>query len=127
MFTLVGYYGNLIIPAICSIAAFVSAGMATISTLLEIVVRRIVAPFAIVDIYEEGLRSPGFRYIKKYLATVLKLLLIVIIATLLPVFTNIIAISSDDLLLSTVVLGVLYMSGGAAMSATDKIANDLVG
>ncbi len=124
---LIGYWGYIAIPAGASIVAFSSAGMATISVLLEIVLRRIVAPFAIVDIYEEGLRSPGFRYIKKYLATVLKLVLIVIIATVLPTFAATIAISSDDILLSTIVIGVLYMSGGAAMSATDKIANDLVG
>lgn len=63
----------LIIPWILSLLMCIVAQFIAFSILIELGVRKAFAPFAIVDIYSEGMRSPGMRYLKRYLATFLKI------------------------------------------------------
>lgn len=63
----------LIIPWILSLLMSVVAQFIAFSILIELGIRKAFAPFAIVDIYSEGMRSPGMRYLKRYLATFLKI------------------------------------------------------
>jgi hypothetical protein len=63
----------LIIPWILSLILQIGAQIISFSILIELGIRKAFAPFAIVDIYSEGMRSPGMRYLKKYLATFLKI------------------------------------------------------
>lgn len=63
----------LIIPWILSLLMCIVAQFIAFSILIELGVRKAFSPFAIVDIYSEGMRSPGMRYLKRYLATFLKI------------------------------------------------------
>lgn len=69
----------LIIPWILSLLMQVVAQMLAWTILIELGVRKAFAPFAIVDIYGEGMRSPGVRYLKKYIATFLKVAIALVI------------------------------------------------
>lgn len=69
----------LIIPWILSLLMCVVAQFIAFSILIELGVRKAFAPFAIVDIYSEGMRSPGVRYLKRYLATFLKIAICLIV------------------------------------------------
>lgn len=56
----------------CKLVNF-AAQLAIYQVFIEIGIRRIFTPLAIGDIYQEGLRSPGVRYLKKLLAAYLKI------------------------------------------------------
>lgn len=48
--------------------------------IIELGIRRIFCPIAVADIYKDGLRSPGFRYIKKLIACYFRFIIIPVIA-----------------------------------------------
>ncbi len=64
------------------------AGVYVYSILFEVAIRRFFSPLAAADIYQEGLRSPGVRYIKKYLACLLRLLAIILVADFTTLATS---------------------------------------
>ena len=63
---------NLIIPNILNFVQKILVRVASYSIIIELFVRRIFVPFAIADIGYEGMRSQGFRYMKKYLGVYFK-------------------------------------------------------
>lgn len=65
--------GMLVFPWVCSLLISVVAKFAIYQILFEIGIRKTFAPLAVADIYQEGLRSPGVRYLKRYLAVFIKL------------------------------------------------------
>ena len=69
----------LFLPWVLSIAVNLGAKLACYQVLIEIGIRRMFTPLAIGDIYQEGLRSPGVRYLKKLLAAFLKITIIVML------------------------------------------------
>ena len=71
---------SLIFPWILSCCIDIAAKFVIIQIMLEIIIRQMFAPLAIVDIYQEGLRSPGARYIKKFFATFIKLAICAFVA-----------------------------------------------
>lgn len=85
----------LIIPYLFSLAMSVAANFMAFSILLELGIRKIFASYQVMDVVEEGLRSPGVRYLKKYLAAFLKIAIALIVCLL----TNDLIISAvQDLL-----------------------------
>lgn len=86
--------GILIIPYVLSLLLQIGAYFAAFSLILEIGIRRLFMPFAIADIYGEGMRSPGMRYLKKYFAVFIKIAVCLAVAVL----TSILQESSIDLL-----------------------------
>jgi hypothetical protein len=83
---------SLVIPWMLSILIGIAAKFVVIQIMLEIAIRRAFAPLAVVDVYKEGLRSPGVRYFKKYFAAFVKLMICGFICMLLP---NIIAAAGN--------------------------------
>ena len=79
----------LFLPYIGSTAASVVAQFAAFSILFEICIRRVFTPFAISDIYGEGIRSPGVRYLKKYLATYMKVGICILVCAIGTAFVQI--------------------------------------
>ncbi len=63
----------LALPWVISFMGKMAGIMIVVSVMIETGVRRAFVPLAIGDIYAEGLRGPGVRYLKKLLACVLKL------------------------------------------------------
>lgn len=71
-----GYWLNctmkLLLPYIISLIGVLVAKLLLIQTCLELAIRKAIAPLAVAQIYKEGMRSPGARSIKKYVAANLK-------------------------------------------------------
>ena len=75
----IGYAIKTIIPAlICWIGNIVVIFIA-VSRLVEMTIRTVFCPFAVADCYQDGSRSNGIRYLKKFLALALQFALIVAI------------------------------------------------
>lgn len=72
-------FAILIIPWILTLLMSLVAKFMAFSILIELGIRRAFAPFAIVDIYSEGMRSPGMRYLKRYLAAFLKIVVALLV------------------------------------------------
>ncbi|MCR4923153.1 MAG: hypothetical protein K5931_04015, partial [Lachnospiraceae bacterium] len=70
---------QLILPFIISFVTQLVAVIMYLSICFEIFLTRFFVPFAITDIYQEGLRSPGFRYLKKFFGRYVRLATIFII------------------------------------------------
>lgn len=72
-FWLISSFFILAIPWVLSLGTQIVAQWIAFSLLIEIGIRKAFAPFAVCEIYGEGLRSPGVRYLKRFLATFLKI------------------------------------------------------
>lgn len=66
----------LIIPWAASFLCIVGGYLAGFSIIFDLLLRRIFTPIAIADIYGEGLRSPGTRYLKRYLSCFIKIAIV---------------------------------------------------
>jgi hypothetical protein len=83
----VGCFAKLVIPWIMAWLCDIAAKFVIIQLVVEIAIRRMFAPLAITDIYQEGIRSPGARYFKKFFAAFLKLAIAAFIGILMPQIT----------------------------------------
>ena len=63
----------LAVPWMLTQLIIVAAKFVVIQICLEIIIRKTFAPLAIADIYQEGLRSPGMRYLKRYFGAYFKM------------------------------------------------------
>lgn len=72
-------WAALLLPYILSLLLSLVAQFIVYSTILEIAIRKLFAPLAVADTYQDGMRSPGMRYFKKLFATILKLSAIMLI------------------------------------------------
>lgn len=131
MFWFVQCFAILSIPWLMSLLINIAAKFVIIQLLLELAIRRAFASLAITDIYKEGLRSPGMRYMKKYLAAFIKLMICAFIATLLP---NILIAASGDSFDSVAkafdyvfsLIAINFAAIGGMLKAGD-VANDIIG
>lgn len=69
---------TLLLPAALSMVATVLMYVTLFSIILEINIRRLFAPLAVVDIYGEGWRSMGARYLKKFFGCYLKIIIMIV-------------------------------------------------
>lgn len=124
----------LIIPWILSLLMCVVAQFIAFSILIELGVRKAFAPFAIIDIYSEGMRSPGMRYLKRYLATFLKIAVCLLVCYL---GIELMGISAEDNIASFDSLGdclqyifriiAINFTVLGVMAKAGEYANDVVG
>lgn len=63
----------LILPWVITKTMKILANFVAVQILFEVAIRKMFAPLAVADIYQEGMRSPGARYFKKFLACLLRL------------------------------------------------------
>ena len=102
--------------------------------MIELGVRKAFAPFAIIDIYSEGMRSPGMRYLKRYLATFLKIAVCLLVCYL---GIELMGISAEDNIASFDSLGdclqyifriiAINFTVLGVMAKAGEYANDVVG
>lgn len=64
----VGIAFKMLFPALIHAAVYLIGCFLCISTSLQIIVRGIASPLGIVSLFDEGTRSSGVRYIKKFIA-----------------------------------------------------------
>ena len=74
-----GYLADCLIPWILCMIAQVIIQFVLISRILEITVYTMFAPIALADVYKEGTRSSGVRFIKKLFALGLQVVVIILI------------------------------------------------
>lgn len=133
-FVHLGYTFILIIPYAVSLLLWMGTYLLCYGLLIELAVRRIFAPFAAVDIVHEGMRSPGVRYLKKYLAAMLKSTLMVIInifgtvliGILLMDFLNQAGSSPGQLALLMIITAIRVTAFGLMVKA-GSFSDDIVG
>lgn len=80
--TMIGLWAKLIIPYVGNVVVNILASVICWSRSVDIVVRMLMAPIAMPDIFSEGTRGNGFRYLKKFLAVCLQgaIILAIVIA-----------------------------------------------
>ncbi len=93
--------------------------------LIELGLRRLFLPIPIMDTYQEGIRSPGVRYIKKMLALVFRFILIACISLIVAKFMEIPSVKDGNVDVTLSVLGGVTSLG--LMFKTGEIANDIIG
>lgn len=126
-----GCFVKLAFPWILAWLVDIAAKFVIIQLVVEIAIRRMFAPLAIVDIYQEGMRSPGARYFKKYLAAFLKLAVASFIGIIVPtLIANAGAVAGSDLESSFnycfTVIAINFAAIGIILKA-GEYANDIVG
>ncbi len=77
----------LLIPFILSMAVALVLRIQVLGVIFEIGIRRMFAPLAVVDVFQEGMRSQGARYLKRYFGSFLKLLIFFVIIQIGNVLT----------------------------------------
>ena len=121
----------LILPYALAVIGSIAATLACYSILVEMAIRKIFAPLAVYDIYQEGLRSPGFRYIKKYLACLLRVVVTMVIASLGGQLTSALMTSGTGSVLDStkVVIGIIAINFTVIgmIFKSSEYANDIVG
>lgn len=71
---------QLFLPWVMQKLVVLAAKIASYSILIEIAIRRAFVPIAVAEIAGEGMRSPGIRYLKRYLALYIRIAIMVVIA-----------------------------------------------
>lgn len=122
-------FAVLVIPWIFSLIMTVVAKFICYTIIIEIALRLAFAPLAVADIYGEGLRSPGMRYIKRYIATFLKAAVALAAAALVNVFITSIAsvtgiVGAWAYVFEMVIVGFTCI---AIMTRGGEIVNDVMG
>lgn len=98
---------------------------------IDLSIRILCAPLAVADIYQEGLRSPGARYLKKLFVISIKAALACIIAAIGGEFAlqALILLGDSSIALQTNFLYIIgiHMATIASIKGLDGLANDIVG
>lgn len=123
---------SLIIPYVVSWIAVAAAYLCIYQIMIEIGIRRAFMPMAVAEVYQDGLRSPGARYIKKYFSCFLKLAIIIVInalvGTIVSANTSFDGSAGPDVALGqTTMLVVLSLTTVGMMFRASEFANDIVG
>lgn len=131
----------LLIPYAFAWIEGIAARIVSYSIIIELGVRRAFIPFAIGDIGVEGLRSNGFRYLKKYLSVYVQQAVILITCIVLSALTTAVLTngmtevstsgSAEELAISgsTIILNILglNLAGVFIMFKATSWASDVVG
>lgn len=79
---------RLVIPYTAMIIANLLAKITIYSRAIELIVRTLMAPIGMADIFAEGMRGAGFRYLKKFLAVNLQGAIILVIVMAMNFFNQ---------------------------------------
>lgn len=143
-FNAVGLYMTLAIPQILGFVAKLAGYFITTSNAVMVIARAIFAPIAVVQLFEEGSRSAGIKYIKKFAAECITFAVIIVILYASTKVTNVLLENSeavknvgttitfgtvDEVVtfgnLAIILLPELVAIG--AMLGAAKITNDIIG
>lgn len=119
----------LAIPWIASVIIKIFVKFTAYSFLIEIGIRRAFAPLACCDIYAEGLRSPGVRYIKRFFAVFVKIMVCLVVCSI----STELCTTADDLNTVSGVMTYLFsviavnFTAIGVMGKAGEYANDIVG
>ena len=123
-----GAYVQLFIPYVLTQLIMIAAKFVVLQTLFEIGIRRFFAPLAVADIYQDGMRSAGVRYFKKYFATFLKLAIIIFVAEVGGQMTTSVmgSVTTNGMERVMITITINFTLVGVMMRG-GEFANDIVG
>lgn len=116
----------LFIPYLLSYVLTILAVFVLVQIIIEIAIRKAFTPLAVADIYQDGLRSSGVRYLKKLLAAFLKLAACVLVCNIIPGLTSSLTSASEPYKQILYIIAVNASCVGI-MFKTGEVANDIVG
>ena len=124
-----GAIAMLSLPFFLSFAAMIACKFAFYQIILEIGIRKCFAPVAVADIYQEGLRSPGARYLKKFVALFIRLAAAILICNIMGSLSESVDIMGNPhgVLMGVAELLILNFTAVGFIFKTGEIANDVVG
>lgn len=124
-------YVFLLVPWLATWVTIVVAKFVIIQIVLEIALRKLFMPLAIADIYQEGLRSPGMRYLKRLLAVYLKLAICIAVTLIVKNLTGYIIGNLENSVGGAISylfsLVTLNFTAVGTMFKASEVANDVVG
>lgn len=119
----------LVLPWFLTWVVTIIAYVIMIEVAVELFVRRLLCPLAVADIYQEGLRSPGARFIKKIFALFIKLVAVLLIAALVTALMT--QVNNDNVegngIAYTLELLALNTVAVISMFKVGSIADEVVG
>lgn len=118
---------KLFVPWVATKAAGIAATMACYQILIEIGIRRMFVPLAIGDIYQEGLRSPGVRYLKKLLAAFLKIAICCVLGEFMSATAQAVLGGGKDGISYAFAMLAVDWTICSVMFKTGEYANDIMG
>lgn len=118
---------QLIFPWIGAKIAQLLTRFIVIQIIIEIGLRKIFIPLAIADIYGEGLRSPGFRYIKRLFAVYIKLAIALTVMVLSSTLAGILIGGMPNNLDKLFMIVLIYFTCASLMMKGSELANDITG
>ncbi len=122
---------QLMLPWALSQIVTISAKFAVMQVAIDIFIRKLFTPLAIADIYKEGLRSPGVRWLKRYLGAYLKAAVCAAVAVLVSTFAKDIltveATSAKTVLDSLITIIAVNFTAIGVMLKAGEYTNDMVG
>lgn len=132
MFWNLATMARLAIPYCFSLLLCLAGKFVIYQIVIEIGLRRIFAPLAISEIYQDGLRSPGMRYLKKLAAAMLKCLICVVVVVFvadiqMSMLHGIETGTGDGVSGYIVTCLLLGLTSIGTMMKCGELANDIVG
>ncbi len=121
----------MFLPWVISLALNVFARFIMLELIIEIAIRRAFAPLAMVEVYKDGLRSPGFKFLTKLFACFLKVAMYAFISSLVlslgaSVLSDLIG-SGGHIINGTFAFIAINFAGLGAMKKAGDYANEVVG
>lgn len=106
----------LILPYMLSWIVKIAAKFVVLSLMFELAIRQALTPLFIADIYDEGLRSPGAKHLKQYLAVYIKMAICLIVCMLSEMLTisamsNTIYMLMEIIAINFTSIGVMFKAG----------------
>ncbi len=120
-----GMIFNLLIPWLGAVASYGFGVFLILQLMFEIGIRRALIPLAMVWIYQDGIRSPGVRYIRQLFACVLQLAMFVIIANVSESLQSLLMMGESGLM-QTATLLIANFSALGIMSKSKEFINAAV-
>jgi hypothetical protein len=120
-------FAVLIIPWIFAKLGQIAATLAVYSIVIEIGLRRVFAPLAVYDVYKEGFRSMGGRYMKKWFGALLKVIVCLAVGMLQGRLLKIINDSGYKGLEACFAFVAINLTLVALLFKAGEYTNDIVG
>nr|WP_297765585.1 hypothetical protein [uncultured Butyrivibrio sp.] len=131
IFWSLGIRTQLLLPWALSFLVSIGGKFVIIQIALEIFIRKFFTPIAIGDVYKEGLRSPGVRWLKRILGAYLKAAVCVAVSLLISSYVTTSLIghtgSVGDIMETLIGTIAVNLTSIAIMMKAGEYTNDIVG
>lgn len=125
LLTRTGMMFSLLIPWVGAIASYGFGVFLIIQLMFEIGIRRALIPLAMVWIYQDGIRSPGVRYMRQLFACVIQIAIFVIVSNVSESLQNML-MAGESGITQSIMLIIANFSALGVMSKSKEFINSAV-